>query len=119
VNSIAAGGRLLPIFTSRENKTGRHTLQVPFERRRAGLIKVIDVEDEAPVRRGVSTKVAYMGIPADLRKDAGAGQGSEIRSHDRRGSAKETERRNKHALVLHSDQGRNPSPHRASDGCDR
>ncbi len=118
VNGVAAGGRFLAVFPSRKHETGGHALQVPFEGRGAGFIEVIDVEDEASVRRGVGAEVTYMGVAADLRDDSGVGQCGQVRGHDRRGTAKEAEGRNEHALVLQSDQGRDASPHGASDGGD-
>jgi hypothetical protein len=119
VYGVATCGRLLPIFASGEHEADGHALQVPLEGCGAGLVEVVDVEDETAIGRGVGAEIANVGVAADLREDAGVGQRGEIRGHDRHSAAKEAEGRSEHALVFQRDEGRHTSAHGAGNGGDR
>ena len=46
-----------PPVASRHGEAGDQSLDVPLERPRQGLVEVVDVEDEGPVRGGVGAEV--------------------------------------------------------------
>src|SRR6202035_1412504 len=57
-------------FAATEHETGRQPLDVPFPRAGHGFIEVVNIKYQSTGRRGESTKIAHMGITADLNGDA-------------------------------------------------
>ena len=78
---------------------GAEPLQVPLPRPREGLVEVVQVEDELPVRRGEAAEVRQVGVAAELRGEPGARGLGQVRRHDRRAAAEEGERRRGHPRV--------------------
>ena len=74
-------------------------LDVPLPRPRQRLVEVVDVEDEAPLRRLVETEVHQVGVAAELRRQPGVGRAGEVGRHDQGAAAVEGERRGEHAPV--------------------
>jgi len=64
-----------------------------------GLVEVVDVEDDAPLRRGEGAEVHQVRVAAGLHADAGAGRARQVGRHDRRRAAVEGEGRGQHAAV--------------------
>ena len=92
--TIAAGQR----------EAGDEPLHVPLPRPRQGLVEVVEVEDEPPLRRGEGAEVGEVGVAAELRLEARARGRGEIGRHHRRGAAVEGEGRGQHAAVAQRHQ---------------
>ena len=58
------------------------TFHVPLPGRRQGLVKVVDVEDHRPLRRGEQTEVREVRVATRLHRQSGSRRGSQIRGHD-------------------------------------
>ena len=77
VGPDAAKNRILGVgFAEAVVATGDHearckTLEVPLPWGRQGLIKVVDGEDDLPLRGGEAPEVDQMGVSAALHADAG------------------------------------------------
>ncbi len=84
------------------------TLDVPLEWTRKRLVEVIDVEYQAPRRRGKPTEVRQVGIPAQLGAEPGRRCVSKIDCHRQCGATKEGEGRDQHPAVPDRDQFRHP-----------
>ena len=65
-----------------KHEGGGHAFQVPLEWTANGLVKIVDVEDEAAVGRGISAEIADVGVAAELRDDARIRQHGEVCGHD-------------------------------------
>jgi hypothetical protein len=98
---------------------GRQPPHVPFPRAGVGLVEVVEVEDQVALRRGVEAEVAKVGVAADDRLDAGAGQGGEVLGHERGPAAQERVRRGHHAPDAKGDQAFEPAGVRLLDEVDR
>src|SRR6476661_8542506 len=93
----ACGARRLallePDMTAGQNHTGGQTLEVPFPWSRKCFIEVIDVEDQAALRRSKATEVGEVGIAAGLHREARAWGVGKVSGHDRGRAAIKGERR--------------------------
>src|SRR6185312_13128835 len=69
-----------PGDTSRHHETGRQPFDIPFPVTAKRLIKVIEIEDELPLRRREQPKIVEMRIATGLRKQVCGGRGSQITS---------------------------------------
>ena len=56
----AAVARLRARLAAGEDKAGGHALDVPLERAADGLVEIVDVEDEAAVKRGEGAQVCLL-----------------------------------------------------------
>src|SRR5215204_2565843 len=86
---------LLPgksVLPSRYDQARCQSLDIPFEWAGQGLVKVIDVEHQATLRRGVRAEVRQVGIAAQLSSQPWRRRPLEIRSHDQCCTAVERER---------------------------
>ena len=70
----------------------------------AGLVEVVDVEDELAVGRREPTEVRQVGISAALHAESAVGHRRQVGGHHDRGAAVERERRREHALVPDRDE---------------
>src|ERR1700761_6528509 len=57
-------------FAARDHQAGCQTLQVPLEGSANGLVEVVDVENEPPIRRSIRAQVAHMRVAANLVHDS-------------------------------------------------
>ena len=87
-----------------DGHTGGQPLDVPLERPGQGLVEVVEVEHQPPVRGGEHPEVGDMGIPAQLGADRRARPGGQVGGHHGSRSAQERERRGAHPLVPQRDQ---------------
>ncbi len=116
---IAPRGSLDAGCPAREDQAGGETLDVVLEGPANGLVKVVDVEDEAAVERGEGAEIEDVGVAAELRGDAGVGMAGEVGGHDRHGSSKEAEGAGGHALVLDGDEAGDASVHGGAQKLER
>ncbi len=100
---------LVARFAGGEHERDGEPLEVPFEGRLRGFVKVVDVKEELAVGSGETAKIAHVGVAADLDVDAGRGQRGEVLGHERDRAAVETERRGGHAGVLQRQELANSS----------
>ena len=56
-----------------DREAGDEPLDVPLERSRQGLVEVVDIEDERPVRRRIDAEVGEVRVAAELRVQVGPG----------------------------------------------
>ena len=105
------------VFVSRgspgEHQRCGHALEVPLEGAAYGFVKVVDVEDQPAVGRGIGAQVPNMSVAAELAHDAGRGQLRQVRRHHRSRAAKVREGRFGHQLVLQGDERRHAAAHRS------
>ena len=64
-----------------QDDTDEETFDIPLKRSRSRLIKVVDVEDQAALGRGIEAEVQQVGIAAELDPVGTAGQRSQVRRH--------------------------------------
>jgi len=83
-------------------------LDVPFERAGKGLVEVVDVEHELPLRRGEAAKVREVRVAAELDVNRRTGRACEVRRHHVRRAAVEGERGRDHPSVADRDELRKP-----------
>ena len=67
-------------------------LDVPLERSGQGLVEVVEVEHQPPVRGGEHPEVGHVRVPAQLGADSGARPGGQVGGHHRGRPAQERER---------------------------
>ncbi len=63
------------IVAAGEHEARGETLHVPLPRTRQRLVEVVDVEDDAPLRRGEGAEVQQMAVTASLNAQAARGCG--------------------------------------------
>jgi len=97
VNASAIG---ILRFSPGKNEARRQTFQVPFPGRTNGLVKIVDIENETAIRRGVCAQVANVSVAADLHKNLRARQRSQVSGHHRNVPAEVTKGRERHARHL-------------------
>ena len=111
--AVAGGGRkhdlpsLLraePVVAAGYRQAGRQPLHVPLERPRVGLVEVVDVEGQPPLRGGEDAEVAHVRVAAQLHVQPGVLRARQIGRHDQRAAAVERERRRDHAPVPDRDE---------------
>ncbi|CAB5004703.1 unannotated protein [freshwater metagenome] len=79
-----------------EDEGGREPQDVPFEGPRIGLVEVVDVEDDAAIRRCEEAEIRQMGVAAELGHQAGVRHCREVLGHDARAAAVEGEGGDRH-----------------------
>ena len=65
-DDLAAGLGGESVVASRHGQAGGQPLDVPLERAGQGLVEVVDVEDQPPLRRGERAEIGQVRIPAQL-----------------------------------------------------
>ncbi len=88
---LAALSHRQPVGPPGHDEARREALDVPLPRPRAGLVEVVDVEEQVAFRGGEHAEVRQVGVAAQLRVEAGVGVGGEVGGHHRRASAEEGE----------------------------
>ena len=88
----------------RDLEAGTETLDVPLERSDARLVEIVDVEDQAPVRRGETTEIRQVRVTTRLHPQTGIRGGGEVGGHDHGGATVEGERRLEHPFVAERDE---------------
>ena len=87
-----------------EDKAGGQAFDVPLPRGRKRFIKVVNVEDDPPLRRGKAAEIAQVRIAARLHAKARGGCAGQVHRHVERRPAIEGERRRQHAAVAQGNQ---------------
>lgn len=102
-------GRLveLPVPTS-DREAGDQTLEVELEGAGQRLVKVVDVEDESAVRRGIAAEVHQMRVTTDLNGHVGVRRVRQVAGHHRGGAPVESELAGEHARVPDRDKFLHP-----------
>ena len=116
---LAAGLGGEPAVPSGHGKARGQPLDVPLERAGQGLVEVVDVEDQPPLRRGERAEVRQVGVPAQLHPQPGGGRPGQIRCHRQRRTAVEGERGHQHPPVPDRHQLRYPRLRLAQQQPDR
>ena len=62
-DDLAAGLAGEPVVPARHRQARRQPLDIPLERARQGLIEVVDVEDQVPLRRGERAEIGQCASP--------------------------------------------------------
>ena len=99
VGSIGALSWPESICPCRDYEAGDESLDVPFPRRGECLVEIIQVEDEASLRRSVDSEIRQMGIAARLHNQATRRSSCQIAGHHGRGSPQEGKWRGEHPAV--------------------
>jgi hypothetical protein len=87
------------VVAGRDGEAGRHPLDVVLERPRQGLVEIIHIKQQPPLRRGEGPEVGQMRVPAQLDLEAGGGCAGEVGGHDLGRAPVEGERRDQHPPV--------------------
>ena len=77
-----------PPVPSGDGKAGDQPLQIPFPGPRNGLVEIVDVEYQAPLRCPEATEVQQVSVPTTLHRDARAVGSGQVRRHDQSCAAK-------------------------------
>ncbi len=94
-------------------------LDVPLERAGQGLVEVVDVEDQPPLRRGERAEIRQVRVPAQLHPQPGGGRAGQVRRHRQRRAPVEGERGHQHPPVPDRHQLRHPRRRLAQQQPDR
>ena len=89
------------VVTRRDREAGRHPLHVVLERPRKGLVEIVQIEQQLPLRRGEHAEIRQMRIAAQLDAQPRRRRVLEVRGHDLRRTPVERERRNHHPAMPH------------------
>ena len=108
-DDLAAGFGGEPVVPSRHGQAGGQPLDVPLERAGQGLVEIVDVEDQPPLRRGERPEIGQVRIPAQLHPKPRRGSCGQIRRHRQRGPPVEGERGYQHPPVPDRHQLRHPA----------
>src|SRR5215471_18947095 len=103
----SAASRMSPLLKSLlrgDHEARGEPFHVPFPGRGQRLVEVVDVEGEAPLRRGEAAKIEQVAVAARLDMKPGGRRLREIRGHDRRCPPKEGEGGLEHAAPAYGDQ---------------
>jgi hypothetical protein len=92
----AAGAVLVARLAAGHREARGQSLEVPLEGAAAGLVEVVQVEDEVAVRGGVGAEVEQVGISAHLHLDPAVGKAAHVRGHEPRCAPEERERGDGH-----------------------
>ena len=126
--AIAGGGgehdlpsllRAEPVVAAGYRQARRQPLHVPLERSRMGLVEVVDVEGQPPLRGGEDAEVAHVRVPAQLHVQPGVLRARQVGRHDQRAASVERERRRDHAPVPDRDELGHPRDRLALQQRDR
>ena len=96
---LAATPFLHSFLASGQHDARGEALHVPFPGRGKRFVEIIDVENQAALRRAVAAEIQQVAIAAGLHANFCGGSVREIPGHQRRGAAEESERRAAHASV--------------------
>ena len=107
-DDLAAGLGGEPVVPSGHGQARRQPLDVPLERAGQGLVEVVDVEDQPPLRRGERAEVGQVRVPAQLHPQPRRGRGGQVGRHRQRRSPVEGERGHQHPAVPDRHQLRHP-----------
>ena len=97
---LASGAVLL----GGDGHAGDEPLDVPLPRRRQRLVEVVDVEDQAPLRRREDAEVGDVRVADGLHAQPGDGRRRQVGGHHGGGAAQKGERRRRHAPVADGQQ---------------
>ena len=118
-DDLAAGLGGEPVVPSGHGKARGQPLDIPLERAGQGLVEVVDVEDQAPFRRGERAEVGQVRVPAQLHPQSRSGRAGQVRRHRQRSAPVERERRHQHPPVPDRHQLRHPRLRLAQQQPDR
>ena len=107
-DDLAAGLGGEAVVPSGHGQARRQPLDVPLERAGQGLVEVVDVEDQPPLRRGERAEIGQVRVPAQLHPQPRRGGRGQIRRHRQRRPPVERERRHQHPPVPDRHQLRHP-----------
>ena len=85
-------------------RNSRRAVDVPLPWPGKGLVEVVDIEDQPALGCPETSEVHEMAVPAQLNHDAGVRCVRQIRSHHRRRTSEEAERRLRHPAVADRQQ---------------
>src|SRR5215470_14691069 len=102
---LIGGGKT--IRTCSEHKACSEPLQIPFPGTGKSLIEIVDIKNQAALRRLESAKVKQVGIAAELRMQGRHRCGRQVCGHDVGGASIKSKRRNHHAPVADRNELRN------------
>jgi hypothetical protein len=97
-------------LASAQDQAGAQSLEVPFERRRQGLVEIVDVEHRPAFRRGEAAEIGQVTVAAALHHEPGPLCPRQVGGHHRGGAAQERQRRGLHAAVADRQQRSDPAP---------
>ena len=97
-----------PVVAGGDRETGRHPLHVVLKRPRQGLVKVVQVEQQPPFRRGEHAEIRQVSIAAQLDIQARHRGVLQVRGHDLGRAPVKGERRDHHPAVADRHQVRLP-----------
>ena len=84
------------IAPASDEDTRGKAFDIPLPWTNGCLVEVVDVEEQAALRRGVQPKVGQMGVTTDLRLNARRRCCGQVFGHHDRGSSEESERGHAH-----------------------
>ena len=96
------------VVAGRDGEAGRHAFDVVLEGPRQGLVEVVQVEQQGPLRRSEHPEVRQMGVTAQLDFQAGGRRVLQVGGHDLGRAPIERERRHHHPAMANRDQVRFP-----------
>ena len=86
----------------------RQPLDIPLPRPAAGLVEVVQIEDEPPLRRAEYSEIGEVRIAAQLHLEAGRGRSRKVGRHRQRGAPEVRKRRRQHPTVPDRHKLRDP-----------
>ena len=102
-----ASSLAVAIVAAGQHEACGQALHVPLPRGGQGFVKVVDVKDHPPFRRGESTEVAKVAVAAGLDAQTAHRRRGQVRGHVERRPTVKSEGRLHHAPVTNRDQFRN------------
>ncbi len=86
------------------HKARCQALYVPLPWTGQGFVKIVDVEDDSPFRRGETTEIQEMAVATSLHMYPGVRRSCQVGSHVQRRTPIERERRYSHAPVANRNE---------------
>ena len=96
------------VVARRDQHAGGESLDIPLPRTGQRLIKIVDIEHQAPLGRGEHPEVRQVRIPAALHCQPRPRRRGEVIGHEQRRPAIERERRDQHPPVADRHELRYP-----------
>ena len=87
------------VVARRDREAGRHPFHVVLEWPRKGLVEIVQIEQQLPLRRSEHAEIRQVGIAAQLDDQPRRRCALEVRGHDLRRTPVEGERRNHHPAM--------------------
>ena len=115
----ATGSGAEPALAAGDLEAGGESLHIPLPRPGRGLVKVVDIEHEAPLRRAKDPEVRKVRVATELHVQPRDRRRGKIRRHRQRGAAEVRKRRQQHSTVPNRDQFPNPALGLALEQLDR